>query len=118
MEDVVQRALTVHQEETGHGIRFKEVWTYDLWDRSPHLDQSDPERYVVILHGATRFEQAHAAIQYPDGRRYMVGLKMSPLTVPFDQQEGVLIHGKLKQVRWPGGAYVAPETSQPERIRE
>src|SRR5258708_38351022 len=74
MQDHVNYALHFHREETGHDVQYKEEWVYDQAARCPHLPIVATVK--VHLYGATRFQQAHAAIEFPDGSRWIMGLRM------------------------------------------
>ncbi len=63
MQDHVNYALHFHREETGHDVQYKEEWVYDQAARCPHLPIEATVK--VHLYGATRFQQAHAAIEFP-----------------------------------------------------
>lgn len=102
MLDVVKRVLTFHKEQTGHDIQFREEWSYS----------NDVDEYTVTLYGHTRFEQAHARIQFPDGSRYICYLKSRNPNAPIEQQEAFYPQGKVKQNRWLGGATIPPSASE------
>src|SRR6266704_3513903 len=72
MTSIVGAALLIHLNETGHEVQFKEEWVYDLSVRCPWL--ADEARHKVILRGATRFENAHAVIEWPNGEREIQSL--------------------------------------------
>lgn len=108
MKNEVNRALSFHKAETGHDVQFKEEWVYDRWERNPHLLTSDAEmRHTITLRGPTRFEKAHASIQFTDGSRWIIGLKPCS-AAQLEYQEWNLAYGKPKQVRWVGGATTPP----------
>lgn len=111
MKDIVNKALSFHSDETGHDLQFKEEWVYDRWERNPHLLSSSSEemRYKIILRGSTRFEQAHATIEFADGSRWVIWLNPRNPGAPLEHQEWNLARGKAKQIRWPGGATIPPQ---------
>jgi hypothetical protein len=104
MLDVVKQVLFFHRERTGHDVQFKEEWSY----KAPASDDEP----TITLFGHSRFEQAHARIQFPDGSRYVCYLKSRNPRAPLEQQEAFYPQGKVKQSRWSGGYTLPPEKRQ------
>ena len=101
MKNVVAQALQIHWEETEHQVQFKEEWVYDLAERCPHLPKEST--YKVILRGATRFEQAHAIIENPDGARWIQALGPVPPTLDnIAHKEWIFAVGKPKKIKEQG----------------
>lgn len=100
MIDVVKQALHMHSERTGHDVQFREEWEY----------QAPGDRELTVtLYGHTRFERAHARLQFVDGSRFVCYLKVRNPHAPIEAQEAFYPQGKVRQSRWPGGATIPPE---------